>query len=319
MKQIIALLLMMVTITACSVNEDHLIANKKTAVVAILSQNIENANQGGVGTGFLIKENYIVTNFHVAGDVKTTLKVAMENNDEMYEAELVYGDKDTDVAVIKLKDWEKFSKENPQLTYLEFASDMPNVTDTVWVIGHPWGLFYSVSKGIISMDARKSPSTFPMWWIQSDAHIFQGNSGGPLLNENGQVVGMNSVMLAQEGGSYGFAIPYILIQKIINDLEKYKEVRWANFGVSIGGPSVTIKEITADGAAKAAGLEVGDKIVAIRTAQTHKISVDNTFDLISFLSTLDYEDKVQVTLERDNNLITLEVQPKFKLSSNYPK
>lgn len=319
MKQMVALLIMMITLTACSVNEAEMIANKKTAVVAILSQGIENTNQGSVGTGFLIRENYIVTNFHVAGNTSTTLKVAMENNDETYDAELMYGDKDTDVAVIKLKDWDKFEKENPQLTFLEYATSMPDVTDTVWAIGHPWGLFYSVSKGIVSMDARKSPNSFPMWWVQTDAHVFQGNSGGPLLNEDGKVIGMNSVMLAQEGGSYGFAIPYILIQKVINDLEKYKEVRWANFGISIGVPGVTIKEITADGAAKAAGFEVGDKIVAVRTAQTHKTPVANAFDLISFLSTLDYEDKVQVTIERDSNLITLEVQPKFKLSSDYPK
>jgi S1-C subfamily serine protease len=319
MKNIIALLLMVVTLTACTANEDYTIANKKTAVVAILAENKENTNQGSVGTGFLIKENYIITNFHVAGDTNFNLKVAMENNDETYEAELVYGDKDTDVAVIKLKDWEKFKNENPQLTYLDFATSLPKVTETVWAIGHPWGLFYSVSKGIVSTEARKSPSPFPMWWIQTDADIFQGNSGGPLLNEDGKVVGMNSVMLAQEGGSYGFAIPFPLINKVINDLEKYKEVRWSSLGISIDGPRVTIKEISTDSAAKEAGLQVGDKIVSVRTEATLKTPIQTAFDLISYLSILDHETNLQVTVDRDDTLITLDLDPKFKLNTDYAK
>jgi len=320
MKSIISILLMVVTLTACTANADYTIAQKKSAIVAILSESESETetNKNGVGTGFLIKENYIVTNFHVIGDATQKLKVTTEKFEEMYEAELVYGDKDTDVAVIKLKDWDKFVKENPHMTYLEFATEMPKVTDTAWAIGHPWGLFYSISKGIISTPSRKSPDTFPMWWIQTDAHVFQGNSGGPLLNEEGKVVGMNSVMLSREGGSYGFAIPYILIQKVINDLEKYKEVRWANFGISIDDPGVTIKELS-EGAAKKGGIEVGDQIISIKTEQRHLEKIETIFDLITFLSTIDYQTKVRVIVKRGESLITLDIEPGFKLSSNYAK
>ncbi len=308
--------MVMFTVTACNFSEDYKIANKKNAVVAILMENKDKPTEGGVGTGFVVKENYIITNFHVAGDKNLILKVAMENNDEMYEAELVLGDKDTDVAVIKLKDWEKFKKENPNLMYLDFANEVPKATDTVWAIGHPWGLFWSISKGIISVEERKSPSAFPMWWIQTDAHVFQGNSGGPLLNNDGKVIGMNSVMLAKEGGSYGFAIPTPLIKKIITDLEKYKEVRWANIGISISGPGVTIKEIVEDGAAKSSNLKVGDQIVEVEVNNA-KESVNTAFDLISLFSTLDYQSKIQLTVKRGEELITLDISPKFKLSSAY--
>jgi serine protease DegQ len=243
----------------------------------------------------------------------------MENNDELYEAEIVLGDKDSDVAVIKLKDWEKFKKENPQLTYLKFADKMPDATDTAWAIGHPWGLFYSISKGIISVEGRKSPNPIPTWWIQSDAHIFQGNSGGPLLNEDGDVLGINSVMIAREGGSYGFAIPFPLIKKVINDLEKYKEVRWVNLGISVETPGVTIKEISNNSAAKEAGIKPGDRIVSIKTEEIHLTPINQMFDLISFLSVLDYQTKVQIVVERDDELITLDLTPKFKLNKEYVK
>jgi S1-C subfamily serine protease len=317
MKKVIALLLMVVTLTACNMNEDYTIANKKSAIVAILMENKDKPNEGGVGTGFLIKENYIVTNFHVAGEPNLILKVGMEGNDKTYDAEFVMGDKDTDVAVIKLKNWEEFKKENPQLTFLQFAKEMPKATDTAWAIGHPWGLFYTISKGIISVPERKSPSPIPMWWIQTDADVFQGNSGGPLLNENGEVVGMNSLMLAKEGGSYGFAIPFPLIEKIINDLEKYKEVRWASLGINIETPGVKIKELSESSAAKAAGLEVGDQIISVRTKDSSVLNVTTAFDLISYLSTLDYSNELELVVKRNDKLIELAITPKFKLNSEY--
>jgi S1-C subfamily serine protease len=319
MKHFLAFMLMFVTLTACTKNEDYLIASKKTAVIAILSENKDKPSEGGVGTGFIVKDNYIITNFHVVGTDTNTLKIAMEGNDELYDAELIVGDKDSDIAVIKLKDWDKFKKENPQMTYLKFADNMPNSTDTAWAIGHPWGLFWSISKGIISLDARKMPGPLPLWWIQTDAHVFQGNSGGPLLNNDGDVIGMNSVMIAKEGGSYGFAIPFPIIQKVINDLEKHKEVRWASLGISVETPGVTIKEIMDNSAAKEGGLKVGDKIVSIKTEDSQLTPINQMFDLIAFLSVLDYQTKVQIAVERDGNMITLDVTPKFKLNTEYTK
>lgn len=318
MKNILALILMLVTLTACT-SEEYLIASKKSAVVVIFAEHNEDPTKSGMGTGFLIKENYIITNFHVAGESSIKLTIAMDGSNKTYEAELVFGDKSTDVAVIKVKNWEEFKKDNPQLSYLEFANNLPTITDEVWAIGHPWGLFYSISKGIISTESRKSPGPIPMWWIQTDADIFNGNSGGPLLNEQGKVVGMNSVMVSNDGGSYGFAIPYTLIQKIINDLGKYKEVRWASLGIDIESPDVTIKEISPDSAAQAANLQTGDQIIAVRTENTILVNVTTAFDLILFLSTLDYEDKVQITVKRNDELIYIMVQPKFRTNLDFEK
>ena len=314
MKQVLALLMMVVTLTACSMNEDYTIANKKNAIVAILMENKDKPNEGGVGTGFLIKENYIVTNFHVAGEPNLILKVGMEGNDKTYDVEFVMGDKDTDVAVIKLKNWEEFKKENPHLTFLQFAKEMPKATDTAWAIGHPWGLFYTISKGIISVPERKSPKPIPMWWIQTDADVFQGNSGGPLLNENGEVVGMNSLMLAKEGGSYGFAIPFPLIEKIINDLEKYKEVRWASLGVGLDG--ATIKSVAPGSAAVKAGIKVNDKILSM-TVNNQAISVNSSMDLIVAMSIINNQQEITLGVKRDKDIIAIKITPGFKLNTDY--
>ena len=314
MKQVLALLMMVVTLTACSMNEDYTIANKKNAIVAILMENKDKPNEGGVGTGFLIKENYIVTNFHVAGEPNLILKVGMEGNDKTYDAEFVMGDKDTDVAVIMLKNWEEFKKENPHLTFLQFAKEMPKATDTAWAIGHPWGLFYTISKGIISVPERKSPKPIPMWWIQTDADVFQGNSGGPLLNENGEVVGMNSLMLAKEGGSYGFAIPFPLIEKIINDLEKYKEVRWASLGVGLDG--ATIKSVAPGSAAVKAGIKVNDKILSM-TVNNQAISVNSSMDLIVAMSIINNQQEITLGVKRDKDIIAIKITPGFKLNTDY--
>lgn len=316
MKHFFTFFLLLVTLTACNEN-DYTIASKKAAVVIIFEKDKTDPNAGGVGTGFFVKENYIITNFHVAGEKNYNLEIAMENGNKTYEAELVYGDKDTDVAVIKLKNWEEFKKDNPQLTYLNLSTKNPQATDTVWAIGHPWGLFYSISKGIVSIEGRKSPSPFPMWWIQTDAKVYNGNSGGPLLNEDGDVIGMNSIMVAKEGGSYGFAIPSPMITKVINDLEKYKEVRWLTLGISIEGPGVKIKELSSDSSAKTAGIEVGDQIISVRAKDSSIVNVNSAFDLISYLSTLDYANELELIVKRNDKLVELVVAPKFKLSTEY--
>lgn len=325
MKQLFAVIFVLFSLTACKLDavfdnnevNDYHIANEKTAVVAIIAtNNAVTPPANGLGTGFFIRENYIITNYHVAGDPSFSLKVGNESSDKTYEAEVIYGDKDTDIAVIKLKNWDEFKKDNPQVTYLKFAEVLPKVTDPVWAIGHPWGLFYSISRGVVSNDGRKSPAKFPMWWIQTDAHVYEGNSGGPLLNDDGDVIGINSVMIAQTGGSYGFAIPESVIQKVIRDLEKYKQVRWASLGIVFEGPGVKVKELAPDGAAKKFGLLVGDSIVSVNTDEDGR-EIHVPFDLIEFLSGQDYQSKIELGVMRDGTLITVEVEPGFKLSTDY--
>lgn len=315
MKKILGLILIAVTLAACSQIGNH-IAEKKNAVVAIFASNKTNKNESGLGTGFIVKDNTIITNYHVAGNPDFELKVVTEHGDKTYDAELIFGDKDSDIAVIKLKDWELFKKEHPHMQFLKFANQMPEVTDTVYAIGHPWGLFYSVSKGIVSVDGRKSPNSIPMWWIQTDAHVFQGNSGGPLVNEAGDVVGINSVMIAKEGGSYGFAIPTPVIKKIINDLEKYKEVRWASLGVSMEGPGVTIKEVVPNSAAEKSGLKVGDRILEVSLGDD-TYAIESSFDLIKALSTMDSDNEIKAIIDRKGEDVTLPIKLGFKRAAEF--
>jgi S1-C subfamily serine protease len=153
-----------------------------------------------------------------------------------------------------------------------------------------------------------------MWWIQTDADVFQGNSGGPLLNENGEVVGMNSLMLAKEGGSYGFAIPFPLIKKIINDLEKYKEVRWASLGVGLDG--ATIKSVAPGSAAVKAGIKVNDKILGM-TVNNQEISVNSSMDLIVAMSIINNQQEITLGVKRDEDIIAIKITPGFKLNTDY--
>ena len=323
MKKILASLLIMFAVVACSKDNVTMIADSKKGIVAIVSKvetdvGTSNEKKGtGLGTGFIVDDNVIVTNFHVAGDA-TELKVVFNNNDTMYDAELVRGDKDSDIAVIKLKDWEKFTKENPEFKILHYATKEPQEGDTVYAIGHPWGLFYSVSKGIVSAAKRKSPNDIPSWWIQTDAHVFNGNSGGPLLNEDGEILGINSIMVANEGGSYGFAIPHQLISKVINDLEKYKEVRWASLGISMKGPGVTVAEIMPNSAASKTDLKPNDKIVEL-IINDIGYPIDDSLDVISKLSTIDYDTELVLMVERGEDTVRILIKPGFKLSSDYKK
>lgn len=318
MKKILALLVMVVTLTACNFDKDTMnhIAEKKDGVVAIFADD-QGTKEHGLGTGFFVKENTIVTNYHVAGKPGMALKVALENGEKTYPAELVYGDKDADVAVIKIKNWDEFKKDNPQVIILKFAATEPKVTDVVYAIGHPWGLFYSVSKGIISVDGRKNPSTIPMWWIQTDAHVFQGNSGGPLLNEDGEVIGINNAMISNEGGSYGFSIPAPVVQKILNDFEKYKEVRWASLGIKMGPPGITVSEAVAGSAAAKAGIKAKDKIVGMYIGDAEGSQFNNSFDLIKALSEIDYSTPITLLVERDGDIIEIVVKPDYKTAKDF--
>lgn len=320
MKKILASLIIVFTLVACSANTVNMIADAKKGIVSIVAEKNAEGIQpagNGLGTGFIIAENTIVTNYHVAGNSKS-LKIAFATADDFYDAEFVFGDEASDVAVIKLKDWDKFIKENPDYRVMKFANYVPKDGSEVYVIGHPWGLLYSVSKGIVSLSMRKSPNTIPTWWIQTDAHVYNGNSGGPMLNEDGEVLGMNSVMVSNEGGSYGFALPATLIKKIINDLKTYNEVRWATIGITMKSPGVTVNGIDPTGPASKSTLQVNDKIVGLEV-DDRKIDIHNSLDIISALSLIDYKSPIKLVVERDDSVIKVYVEPSFKLSNQFPK
>jgi len=300
-KTILVTFLALFTVVACADVQTTIVEKKKGIVAVVTNKD----GGGGLGTGFFIGENFILTNHHVIENA-TKIEIALEHSNKTYEAELIYSDKASDIAAIKVKDWETFEKENEYITLT--MTTRYKLLDEVYAIGHPWGLYWSISKGVVSRDLLKKPNEVN-FFMQTDAHVFNGNSGGPLLNTQGQVIGVNSNMIVNEGGSYGLAIPVTIVEKVLSDLEKYKEVRWPVIGVTLETNS--IKEVAKDSPAEKAKLQVGDVIVSIKTKHGMTFTDDSEI-LIYALSITDYEDRVLVNIERNGELITLSVQPSYK-------
>ena len=188
--------------------------------------NEESDNSITLGSGFIVdKEGYIVTNNHVI-DRAEKIYITL-NNEQNYEATLVGKDEKTDIALIKI---------NPKtdLQPVIFGnSDNIRVGDWILAIGNPFGLGSSVTAGIISAKSRDIDSGSYNDFIQTDASINQGNSGGPMFNMNGEVIGMNTSIFSTTGNSMGisFATPSNIIVWIVDHLKKYGEVRRGWIGI----------------------------------------------------------------------------------------
>jgi len=284
----------------------------------VLIANQLDVASGGTGTGFIIGENYIVTNNHVI-DGNGKLFVYFPNNSKKYEAEVVHKDKIVDLAVIKLKDWDSFKANNPVLLHI---GDNSKLGEKVIVIGHPWGLTWTVSEGIISSKSRR-PGANPQFVDQVDAKLFQGNSGGPVFNAKGEVVCVSSLMVSGEGGSYGFCIPSNLVKKVLNDFKVLGEVRWRVINATLGSSEETdglvVNSVEKDGAADKAGLKANDKILTISTSNYPEgVKVNQTDDIITVLATMSGNDeKATLLIQRDGEEISLDVKTNFKLSTDY--
>jgi serine protease Do len=225
----------------------------------------------GAGSGFIISpDGYAVTNNHVVRDaeqVSVTLK-----DGSAYEATVIGTDPKTDLALIKIKADRTFA-------HVEFARTEPRVGDWVMAVGNPFGLGGTVTTGIVSARGRDLGSGPYDDYLQIDASINKGNSGGPAFNLEGEVVGVNTAIFSPSGGSVGigFAIPASTAKAVIDSLRDHGAVTRGWLGVQIQPVTADIAEslgLTADrGAivadvtegspAKAAGLEAGDTILAI--------------------------------------------------------
>lgn len=297
------------------------IVKQKTDGVVLISNDIS-ATQGGIGTGFIIG-NQIITNLHVV-DGNGVITVYSDDSQRKYEATIAFQDPVADIAVLTLKDWELFN-QNETPVKLEFGnSEEADVGDKVVVIGHPWNLFWSVSEGIISAKNRRVDQN-PKFLDQLDAKLYAGNSGGPVFDEEGNVVCISNMMLAKEGGSYGFCIPSNLVKKVLYDFEKLGEVRWRVLNVSTGlsddGSALVLNTIESNGAAAVAGLKEGDKILEIFTPNNHPngVKITNADDLITELALLRGDDElVKILVDRNGEKLVIDVKTNHKLSKDYP-
>lgn len=302
------------------INKD-IIKQAKQSVVVITSERMPSATEMlenpdkkrySIGTGFIFEEGLILTNYHVGGEPNKTLQIMTENSTEAFEAKSLGGDKASDIGLAKISDWKNFLKKNSKTNILKISEIESKTGDNIWVIGHPWSLFYSVSSGIISHEKRKAPWGGPLWWYQTDAHVYQGNSGGPWIDSNGQVVAISSRMISQEGGSYGLGIPAILVKKVMRDLIKYNEVRWAYLGIEIKSPGATIASMEPNGSAQRMGLKNDDQILAL-VVKGNTIETNNFYDLSIELAKIDYEDITKIIILRDGKQLEIPFKMSYKL------
>ena len=223
------------------------------------------------GSGFFISaDGYVVTNNHVV-DNASKIEVAIDEK-EKYEAELIGTDSRTDLALLKIK------QAGKSFPFVKFAEGEPRVGDWVLAVGNPFGLGGTVTAGIVSALARDIGNG-PYDFMQIDAAVNRGNSGGPTFNLNGDVVGVNTAIYSPSGGNVGiaFAVPSKLAINVINELKNKGSVSRGWLGVNIQNVTEDVAKglgmkdpygaivsgVTADGPAQKAGLKEGDAIIAL--------------------------------------------------------
>lgn len=261
--------------------------------------------QRASGTGAIISEDgYIVTNNHVVSDggsgVADEITVTL-NNKKTYKAKVIGKDASTDLAVIKID-----ANNLPFLLYGN--SDNVKLGQWALAIGYPLSLETTVTAGIISAKGRniginsKQSQTPIESFIQTDAAVNQGNSGGPLINTDGQIIGINSAIYAPNGtyAGYSFAIPVNLVKKVVNDLIKFGDVKRPYLGVSVdqdkfdAGDGAHIGGVAKDGAAAGIGLKSGDVITKI-----NDVPISSWTELQATVSSYNAGDKINITYKRD--------------------
>jgi S1-C subfamily serine protease len=219
-----------------------------------------------LGSGVIIDEDgYILTNLHV---VRRARRIQIKLSDEAgggeYEVQPIIGTSKTDVALLKIipkKKGEKFKA-------VKFAKDDDLMLgETVIALGNPFGLGGSVSRGILSAKRRAVPKEDEPLnvqnWIQTDAAINPGNSGGPLVNLNGDLIGLNVAILA-EGQGIGFAIPVKQVSEALSEIfTPETDARWLGVRVQPGSSPLAITGVDKGSPAEQAGLHVGDKILEV--------------------------------------------------------
>lgn len=272
----------------------------------------QKSRQYAQGSGFIIStDGHIITNNHLAQDADKITVILADGRE--FEAETVGTDRDTDIAVLKV--------DASKLTALEMAdSDSLEVGEWVLAIGNPFGLSQTVTAGIVSAKGR---SGFRLTeyedYIQTDAAINPGNSGGPLLNLDGEVVGINTFIISGSGGfmGIGFAIPINIAKTVYRQLVDTGKVVRGFLGVIIqdltpeladsfdlkDSKGVLISEVTEDSAAEKAGLKQGDIIIEFDGQSVEKANV-----LQSRIAMLRPDSRAKVVILRDGKRKTLTVK-----------
>ena len=270
---------------------------------------VQTPKRAAAGSGVIISaDGYIVTNNHVV-DGADELTVSLNEGSKEYSARVIGADKTTDLALIKI--------DGKNLPAIQIAnSDDVKVGEWVLAVGNPLGLNNTVTAGIISAKARTLGANGVESFIQTDAAINQGNSGGALVNTRGELVGINAMLASPTGSNigYGFAIPTAIMNKVVDDLKQYGNVQRAMIGIQgsdvksyvdakkdegkeidLGTmEGIYVAKVVEDGAAEAAGLKEGDVITTIDGKKVKQFG-----ELQGILAKKRPGDKVAITYLRD--------------------
>ena len=310
-----------VDFTAAAENAVHTVVHVKNVSMRTVSNPImeyfygsrggQQQEQIGTGSGVIISEDgYIVTNNHVIKDA-SELEVTLNNN-KSYKAKLIGTDSKMDIALLKID-------ADVKLPYSTFAdSDLVKVGEWVLAVGNPYNLTSTVTAGIVSAKARNLDTNGIQSFIQTDAAVNPGNSGGALVNTRGELVGINTMISSQTGSyvGYSFAVPSNITKKIIEDIMEFGNVQRGILGVEGGelnskasqelGISDTegfyVNKVSKNSGAEKAGLQKGDIIKKLDNQK-----VNSYAELSGYINTKRPKDKIQVTFLREGKTLILPV------------
>lgn len=267
--------------------------------------------QVGTGSGVIISaDGYIVTNNHVI-DNSQELSVTLNDN-RTFTAKIIGSDPKTDIALIKIE-------ADGELPYATFGdSDQTKIGEWVLAVGNPFNLTSTVTAGIISAKSRDLSGVNTQSFIQTDAAVNPGNSGGALVNTNGDLIGINTAISSQTGSyiGYSFAVPSNIARKVIEDIMEFGNVQNGILGITGGAlnsgiaekigvedtQGVYVDSVVEDSGAEKAGLKKGDIIKEIDNIKVSKFS-----DLTGHLSAKRPNDVVNLKVARDGSIKTIPV------------
>jgi len=269
----------------------------------------QSQNENSLGSGVIVRaDGYILTNNHVIAQAEHIV-VALQDG-RRAEAKVIGLDPDTDLAVIKI--------ELDKLPVLPFKLSGNDVGDVVLAIGNPFGVGQTVTQGIVSATGRSNLgiNTYEDF-IQTDAAINPGNSGGALIDVAGNLIGVNTAIFSQSGGSLGigFAIPASVCQQILNSILKDGRVVRGWLGISLTPNTgdedvlttkpvgITVADVLRDGPADVAGVKRGDKIIQVNDQQ-----ISSASHLINYVAMQAPESSISLIVEREGKRQTLQVR-----------
>lgn len=287
------------------------IGSKQMSLQDLFSGRSTPRAQMGTGSGVIINaDGYIITNNHVINN-SDELSVTLNNN-KTYKAEIVGTDSKTDIALLKIK----ADEDLPFVTFSD--SDQAKIGEWVLAVGNPFNLTSTVTAGIISAKARDLSGTSSQSFIQTDAAVNPGNSGGALVNTRGELIGINTAISSQTGSyiGYSFAVPSNIARRVIEDIMEFGNVQNGILGISGGSlnsafseqlgvndtEGIYVDSVVEESGAEIAGIKKGDIIKEIDNVKVSKFA-----DLTGHIGAKRVGDIVSVKISRDGSLKEINV------------